>query len=147
MPTQAHLIVGIPVNSLADAKKALQHFGIASVTNDIGDIQEELEDGAPILSLEGQDLQVSLFMDSEACDGNYFSDLSRNKVTKQVGNSYVCLGVAITSRYSPALVDAGWEDGGRPEPFILDLPRLTQILAEAQKQWPAAQLLMMDIMH
>jgi len=147
MVTQAHLIVGVPINSLADGQKALQHFGVAGSPCDVSGLQEMVDDNDLSLMLEGAKLQIGLFADGEACDGHYFNVASRNTLTGQFGNSYLCLGAAITSRYSPSILDAGWDSGGRPEPFVLDLPRLQKILAEGQKQWPAAQILMMDFEH
>ena len=147
MVAQAHLIVGIPINSLADGQKALQHFGVTDIASDLDDLQEIVNDNNLSLTLEGTELRIDLVMDSDACDGDYFANLRKNTLTNQLGDTYVCLGAAITSRYSPSILDAGWDRGGRPEPFILDLPRLQRILAEAQKQWPAAQMLMMDFTH
>lgn len=147
MPSQAHLIVGVPINSLADGQKVLQHFKVPRTANDVDELQEIVDESDLSLTLEGTELRVALFADSEACDGNHFSILRKNTQTSQIGDSYVCLGAAITSRYMPSILDAGWDRGGRPEPFMLDLPRLQKILAEAQKQWPAAQILMMDFMH
>jgi hypothetical protein len=147
MVAQAHLIVGIPINSLADGQKALQHFGVTDIPGDLDDLQEIVNDNDLSLTLEGTELHIDLIRDNEACDGDHFSILRKNTLTNELGDSYVCLGAAITSRYMPSILDAGWDRGGRPEPFILDLSRLHKILEEAQKQWPAAQMLMMDFTH
>jgi hypothetical protein len=151
MPVQAHLIVGIPVNSLQDLETAAKNAGIHQhlpVNPEFCDYENLFSNYGCHVTLEGKRHRVSLIMCSD-CDysPDPFTYLSTNTITGEKGGSYMALGAEITSRYSPSLVDAGWDSGGRPEPFILDLDRLKKIEAEAQATWPEARILMMDFMH
>jgi hypothetical protein len=146
MPTQAHLFVGIPATDPAALLKAINHFGLAPPTN-----QNDLEDWDNAftnqIKVEGKDYPLEIYFDGESGADWPSSHVSVNAINGQRGGSYALLGVALTSRYSPSIVDEGWNAGGRPEPFVLDLNRLATIRADVQKVWPDADILMMDFHH
>jgi len=144
VPTQAHLHVGIPINSPADLVRAAQRFGVTPPAN-----QRDLDDweaafSSVALTIEGQPVGLDIRWDD---DVGPWQQPYQNTVTGKPGDSYTMIGAQLTSRYSPAIVDEGWTRGGRSEPFVLDLIRLAKILAAVRKVWPEAEILMMDQMH
>jgi hypothetical protein len=150
MPTQAHLFVGVPVNTPADVQNVFSMYGHTSHINvqnlDYGDIQDLLGQHGLAISVEGKPRAISLVWDDES-GVNQWSSGQTNTLTNQRGDSCALLGVTLTSRYYPAILDEGWNGGGRPEPFKLDLDRLQRIVNEVKEQWSNAEILMMDFNH
>ena len=145
MPYQGHLHVGIPINSIADFQKAGAHFGITPPGPGGGHYEwaDAFAGAGATITIEGKARGVSICSDDEAG----FNYLSKNTKTGAIGNSYMLVGAALTSRYYPAIVDEGWDQGGRAEPFVLDLDRLAKIKAEVCEQWPDAEILLLTFNH
>lgn len=147
MPYQSHLYVGKPINSIADLVSLGGHFGIKQPVQ-IDDMDWWLEkidaSGASIL-VEGKAKPLCFFDADE--EGSAFAYVYANTITKKLGDSYMLVGVELTSRYSPAIIDEGWTSGGRSEPFVLDLERLASIQAGVRKQWPDAEILLLTTNH
>lgn len=59
---------------------------------------------------------------------------------------YGYVGFQLTSRYRAAVIDDGHEHG-RPDPFVLDLDVLGEILRDVRRWMPEAQILLMDVFH
>lgn len=145
MPTQAHLYIGIPVNGPTDLIRAAAHFGVLCPTN----VRDTEEWGRvfrrTLLTIEGKSYRLAVVEDDDV--GAWQGRPYKNRLTGEISDGYMLLGVALTSRYSPSIVDQGWTAGGRPEPFILDLDRLLEIREMVREQWPEAEILMMDTQH
>jgi len=149
MPSQAHLFAGIPVTNLQDLQDFAHHFGLPVINSPSSDDwQDWLNQHQSKLRIENQPQEIQLIQDSEVDyqDLNHLYS-SRNTRTQEIGGTHLTLGAELTSRYQPAILDAGWDRGGRPEPFRLDLERITKIRDEIKKQWPQAEILMMDFHH
>ena len=62
------------------------------------------------------------------------------------GNLPGVLGIQLTTRYGPAIIDVGMEYG-KDSPFILNLPELADLLKQVRKWWKKAELIEMDIWY
>lgn len=153
MPWQAHIWIGVKIHDYVEARQALlalekgpgvklKHGPAGAGSTVAGTVDELLPDIAFLVPLvyKGKSVVAKATMEVDREHG----------VTFPVPNSRVytaaLVGIHLTSRYSPAILDEGHRNG-RPEPFELDLDALQDLLAQVRGWWPEARVLMMDIWH
>jgi hypothetical protein len=120
MPWSAQLFIGVPVLDMQN----VPNIGVITVAT--------------------REFQPELLEEREG--GWQFEDREANTITGETGGNATLYGFGITSRYAPSILDDGWTHG-RPDPFILDLDLMRDVLAEVRVQWPEAQLMMMDYFY
>jgi len=148
MPWQAHLFIGERVIDQTDVRRiltTLQHPD-ASLSDD--DLDASVEDRTDFetpftLTYKGRQfsLPATLYIEGEAG-----GDPLPRKARFRDENSFALFGIQITSRYKGTLLDLGTPHG-RPDPFVLDLAALADLLRQVRERWPAAEILMMDVFH
>lgn len=148
MPAQAQLFVGVPINIPADLSAVAKRFGVhLTDPKDLHKSGEEFSQAQLTIQVEGQPRAVELLI---ASDEGYEDWGLRgpviNTITGQGGDSWLLVGVDLTSRYFPSILDAGWPHG-RPDPFVLDLERLTRIRNEVREQWPEAEIILQEVWY
>lgn len=142
MPWQGHLFIGERVSTNADVRAIFTKLGY---TGDLSD--EEINDKMPSVSktveLKGVTYPVSITFSMETDDGAYELPSGPDEDIDTSHDTYAYVGFALTSRYSPAILDRAYEHG-RVDPFELDLEEIQIILAQARTWWPDCKVLMCD---
>lgn len=144
MPWQGQLFVGERVATCADVRAIFTKLGY---TGDLSD--EEIHDKIPTIQktveLHGVEYTVSIEFALETEDGS--DQLPANaEPGDQTDDTYSYVGFALTSRYSPAILDRAYAHG-RVDPFVIDIEEIRIIMNQVRLWWPEAKLLMCDCFY
>lgn len=145
MPWSAHIFVGVPITSVAHAKKILSDNDIEfPKTNNLFKLITNSESVTKDIEVNGNKYSLDFQLVHYEDEWVHQSEKSKSGVEIILG---VLFGAALTSRYSPSVIDTDWEHG-RSDPFILDLDLLKNILAKVRETFlPEAEIMLMDIFH
>lgn len=142
MPWQAHLYVGERVATFDDVRRVFAKLGHIDPITDEDIDYKETPALKKTITLDGQTFNVTVEFEQESEGGSSFpSDPANGDYTDAL------IGIALTRRYSAAILDRAYEHGGRPEPFRLDLVEIHSILDQVHVWWPDAELFMFEVFH
>lgn len=139
MPTQAQLYIGERVHDFEEIEALYEKLGVDTAAADPEDPYTLYDCQKPVtLNYRGETVTLSL--------GFYNDNEGSFPVPKDEAYSSALVGIALTSRYAPTLLDRGHEHG-RPDPFEVDVGALADLLEQVRDFWPEAEVLMMDIWY
>lgn len=139
MPSQAQLYIGQRVHDFEEIEALYKKLGVDTTDVDPED-PYTLYDCEKSVKLNYQGEEVTLLL------GFHYDNEGSFPVPRDEDYSSALVGISLTSRYAPTLLDRGHEHG-RPDPFELDLGALASLLEQVRTFWPEAEVLMMDIWY
>ncbi|GEM_PF-7068937 len=139
MPWQAQLFIGVSVHSWTEARSVLDRLGVSHASVDDDDLFHMPDEQCRKTEVvfRGTRFTVVIAPQREREGDTPFPVPDAESYTDAI------VGFPLTSRYSPAILDQGYEHG-RPEPFVIDLDAARAILDEVHAFWPEAQCMMWD---
>lgn len=150
MTNQAQLFIGKRVHSYAEARSILDQVG-AQVPARIQERDHKASEDdvyearAPItLTYKGKAYETAIRF--HHCDPDYRLPIP------DIPSTGALVGVDLTGRYYPSIIDqdSGHMDpdnkrAGRPEPFVIDLAVIQNLLEQVWKIWDGAEFLICDV--
>lgn len=133
MPDQGQLFIGEITSSYEQVRDVLEKLGVSV---DVGD----------------QTLEDALCDDLFHLEKYVVDDGKTRRVkvefhwSSETGPDESLVGIELTSRYSPAILDEGMPHG-REEPFVVDVERIQTILAQVREWWPDARLILWTVFY
>ena len=150
MPWQGHLFIGQKVHNYDEVRAIFKTLGKTNWTldgepypyDDEALSNDEYDDIQQTIEYRGNKIEVAIRLRIEGEGG---CDFPAEQDERDYTDAMV--GFALTRRYRGAILDAGFEHGGRPEPFVFDPLEIQAILDQVRVWWPEAQALIWTIFH
>jgi len=147
MPWQAHLFIGEPIATYEQAAAILIKLGAdpaqVEAKKDELDYHAPEDLGTPKRSITYRgvvhEVAPAVFVEGEA--GDSFPEQDPKAM-----NTFAMVCFPLTTRYSPEILDVG-NPHGRPDPFIIDMDGVADILRQVREWWPEAQFMVCDVFH
>jgi hypothetical protein len=146
MPWQGHLWIGEPVHNYEEVREALLRAGaskdeLPEQDDELYEVNVVIDDKIkhlPCVPDDNDEYFVEFLHEGES--GCPFPP--QDKYEQQ--SPFALVGFPITMRYKGEILDREFVEGGRPDPFVINLDEVHQLLEAVHKFWPQAQLLLMD---